>query len=264
MDQADPDRERPLEQGAGIGAGRGLADLTRRESKRYQPFDRVLTLDGERLLCASWSQALGVPVEGNHIRYLQHRIGVIEDSCLGRLAGSVQDAILRVLVAFSIRGDSLRFLEIGTLFGNSALVMYDLTACSFERVNLTTIDPLDGYCGSGKVDIVTGLPATRSVLQRNLDRVLIPCEDYTIIAGYSAASAALRSTARTRYNLVFVDGDHTYEVVKADFEYNSPMLERSGYLILDEYGTEAWPGVQRFVDEVVPQSPDYEPISASW
>lgn len=240
------------------------ADFTRRDSKWYQSFSRVLTADDERLFCTVWSQALQIPAEENHLRYLQHRISQIEDLCVGRLAGTIQDAILRTLVACSIQDDSLRLLEIGTLFGIHSIVMYDIASCFFEQVKLTMIDPLDGYYGSRTVDVNTGLPVTRSILQRNLDRLMIPSEHYSIIQQYSSSPTAVRLAGRQSYNYILIDGDHTYEGVKTDFELYSPMLERSGYLVFDDYQTESWPEVKHFVDEVVLDSPVYECLGASW
>lgn len=241
-----------------------VASFARRDCKWYQSFDRVLAPDDEGQFCSIWSETLGDPIEVRYLRYLQHRINKIENLCLGRLAGSVQDAILRVLVACSIKDDALRFLEIGTLFGVNAITIYDIASCFFKQVKLTMIDPLDGYYGSGKLDILTGLPVTRGVLHRNLNRLMIPAEDYSIIQEYSTSQTAVELARRENYNFVFIDGDHTYEGVRADFELYSPMLETSGYLVFDDYRSESWPGVQRFVDEVVLQSPVYESIGASW
>jgi predicted O-methyltransferase YrrM len=238
--------------------------FARRDSKWYQSFSRVLTPDDERLFCTVWSEALGIPIETNHLRYLQHRVSQVENLCLGRLAGTIQDAILRVLVASSIQGNSLRFLEIGTLFGVNAVLVYDIASCFFEQVKLTMIDPLDGYYGSDKVDIGSGLPVTRTVLQRNLDRLMIPSEDYEIIQEYSTSPTAVKLAGQNTYNFVLIDGDHSYEGVKADFELYSPMLETSGYLVFDDYQRKSWPEVEQFVNEVVLESPLYEYVGASW
>jgi predicted O-methyltransferase YrrM len=240
------------------------AELKQRDSKWYQPFSRVLTAEDERLFCTEWSGALGVPVAASHLRYLQQRIGEIEDLCLGRLAGSVQDAILRILVARSVRGDHLRFLEIGTLFGVNAIAIYDIASCYFERVTFTAIDPLDGYYGPGNMDTNTGLPVTRDILQRNLHRLMVPPEDYQIVQGLSSSDTALDIAGQQTYNFLFIDGDHSYEGVKADFELYSPLLESGGYLVFDDYPATSWPGVQQAVDEVVCRSPLFELLGASW
>jgi predicted O-methyltransferase YrrM len=195
---------------------------------------------------------------------MQHRINQVENLCLGRLAGSVQDAILRILVASSLKTDDLRLLEIGTLFGLNAIAMYDILSPIFERVRLTLIDPLDGYYGSNEVDIVTGMPVIRSVLQRNLDYLNVPEKDFTIIQEYSNTPAAVKQAGDQTYNFVFIDGDHSYEGVKADFELYSPMLEPGGYLVFDDYRRKDWPEIEQFVDEVVQQATQFEGVGAMW
>ena len=48
-----------------------------------------------------------------------------------------------------------------------------------------------------------------------------------------------------------IDGDHTYEGVKADFERYAPLVRRGGVIIFDDYNAKDWPDVARFVDTEV-------------
>ncbi|MCB0179185.1 MAG: class I SAM-dependent methyltransferase [Anaerolineae bacterium] len=238
--------------------------LARRDKKWYQSFSRILTPEDEQLFCTKWGEILDVSLKPSYIRYLQHRLNQVEDLCLGRLAGTVQDAILRTLVASIIKDNTIRLLEIGTLFGVNSIFTYDVLSHFFEQVSLTLVDPLDGYYGSNKVDIVTGMPVTRSVLQHNLDCLNIPPDDYTIIQAYSTDAAAIQKAQQQRYNFIFIDGDHSYEGIKADFELYSPMLEMGGYLVFDDYQRDVWPEVGQFVDEVVLNAPSFECMGTSW
>ena len=146
----------------------------------------------------------------------------------------------------------------------NSIFTYDILSHFFEQVKLTLLDPLDGYYGSNKVDIVTGMPITLSILQRNLACLNIPSEDYAIIQAYSTAPTTVEQAGQQSYNFIFIDGDHSYEGIKADFELYSPMLEPGGYLVFDDYQREPWPDVQQFVDEVVLKSPLFECVGASW
>ncbi len=240
------------------------AEFARRDSKWYQTFSRVLTSEDERLFCTFWSEALGLTVTASHLRYLQQRISQVESLCQGRLASNVQDAILRLLVARAVGGDELRVLEIGTLFGVNAIVIHDSASCLFRRVSVAVIDPLDGYYGAENLDTNTGLCVTRDILQRNFDRLMIPPTDYRIIQEYSTSPAAVEQASQQEYDLLFIDGDHSYEGVKMDFELYSPLLKQGGYLVFDDYQAPSWPGVQRAVDEIVLNSPLYQRIGASW
>lgn len=54
-------------------------------------------------------------------------------------------------------------------------------------------------------------------------------------------------------DFVYVDGDHTYDAVKADLEAYAPKLRDGGLLAGDDYGVTGWweDGVTRAVDEFV-------------
>ena len=50
--------------------------------------------------------------------------------------------------------------------------------------------------------------------------------------------------------LLFIDGDHRYEPVKADFEAWEPLLASGAVVAFDDYDTKPNPGVARFVGEL--------------
>lgn len=53
-------------------------------------------------------------------------------------------------------------------------------------------------------------------------------------------------------DVLFVDGDHTYEGCKADFERYSPFVKTGGYVVFDDYTQENNPanGVRKVVEEI--------------
>jgi len=237
--------------------------LKLRDHKWFQPFARVFTGEDEQIF-NQWNGKLGLAVKVNHLRYLQHRVNQIENLCLGRLAGTVQDMILRLLVASTINQKELRILEIGTLFGINSIVMYDILSSVFERVHVTMIDPLDGYYGGERIDLVTGLPITQSILERNLQHLQISPENYTLIQAYSTQKHTFEQAKQQTYHIMFIDGDHSYKGVKADFEQYHSLLEPAGYLLFDDYQQDSWPEVTQFVDEVIVPSLQYEQVGNAW
>ena len=59
------------------------------------------------------------------IGYMATRIATLERELDGRLRASIEDTLLRTLVARSVKGAKLRVLELGASFGIETAVMYD-------------------------------------------------------------------------------------------------------------------------------------------
>lgn len=75
----------------------------------------------------------------------------------------------------------------------------------------------------------------------NLERVGV-FDHVKPIIGDSRTAAAIWNGRPIR--LLFIDGDHEYEAVKADFELWLPHVVPGGYVVFDDVN-EKWPGVQR-------------------
>jgi predicted O-methyltransferase YrrM len=52
-------------------------------------------------------------------------------------------------------------------------------------------------------------------------------------------------------DMVFVDGDHTYEHCKSDIEAWLPHIKQGGIMSLHDYEAHYWPGVKKATDEVL-------------
>ena len=57
-----------------------------------------------------------------------------------------------------------------------------------------------------------------------------------------------------KFDLVYVDGGHSYEVCKSDFMNAIKVLKHQGWIIIDDPD---WPGVAAAVHELTPQYPIY-------
>jgi hypothetical protein len=58
-----------------------------------------------------------------------------------------------------------------------------------------------------------------------------------------------------KFDFIWLDGDHTYEAVKTDFNDWIPMLELNGFFALHDVfpnveGFKGWPGPRRLYDEI--------------
>ncbi len=222
----------------------------------YVQFPRVLS--GEAIEAAS---AFGAKVMPAHLKYLERKLQVIEGLCEGRLAGSVDDAVGRALAGYLVKAKELRVLEIGVLFGVGAAFMHHALSPRHERVVLTLLDPFQGYYGNDHLDPLTGLPVTRAAVERNMARCGIDAGDVEILEGFSHEEA-IRESAEQKgpYHIIVIDGDHTSEGVRADFEGYADMLRSGGLLVIDDYGSDDWPAVTAFVDEIVRTDPRFKSL----
>jgi predicted O-methyltransferase YrrM len=55
-----------------------------------------------------------------------------------------------------------------------------------------------------------------------------------------------------RFDVVFIDGDHTAEQVRADINAWRPLLKRDGILCGHDFGRPDWPDVETVVKELIP------------
>jgi hypothetical protein len=64
---------------------------------------------------------------------------------------------------------------------------------------------------------------------------------------------ALQKFDKDYFDWIYVDGNHTYEFVKADLNYSWDKLKVDGYLTGDDYNLEGWweDGVTKAVDEFI-------------
>jgi hypothetical protein len=72
-------------------------------------------------------------------------------------------------------------------------------------------------------------------------------DDIHMFRGYSNDETILASVRKESFDLIYVDGDHTYEGVLLDIRNFSGLLTRGGYLVMDDAswfleGTKFWKG----------------------
>lgn len=230
----------------------------------YQKFDRTLTREELEVLQGKWLPILKLDMTTNSLAYAADLICGVEARSVGRLASGIQDAVLRSLVArASAQDDRLSYLEIGSLFGVNMCTVYELTRYELASVHMSSIDPLDSYYNQAK-DVLTGMPISEAIVKRNLQQSDIPQADYRLIKHLSTEDAALKAASSASYHCLLIDGDHSYDGVKNDFDLFSGLLRDGGYLIVDDYGAKEWPDVTRFVDESIRNDPKFSFVGHDW
>ncbi|MCE9649647.1 MAG: FkbM family methyltransferase [Parvibaculum sp.] len=246
--------------------GKELASISAKvnQDALFQRFNRVLTHRQMETLRTVWSQRLGVATTKPAIAYMAHRIRVNEQNAIGRLATQIEDAVLRTFVASAVQTRKLEVLEIGTLFGIGLAMIYEHNRNLYGAVHVTAIDPLDGYYDKDAPDILLNIPITKATFWRNMDMARVPHEDVTLIAGLSTDEKTISVARGKKYDVLIIDGDHTYAGVKADFDIYHGMMNNGGYVIFDDYGSTDWPDVKAFVDKEVMGREDMEFVGAEW
>jgi len=118
----------------------------------------------------------------------------------------------------------LRYLEIGCYEGRSAVWMLE-NVLTHETSRLTCIDPYPDHIGA-------------DVKQRFLSNVeLSGARDRVdLIVGYSQEE--LRGLPLSRFDIIYVDGDHRASAVLEDAVLSWRLLKNGGLMIFDDYGWE--------------------------
>ncbi len=241
---------------------RNLA-ISKRDS--YLHFSRDLSETDYVIFLETWSEALSLKLSRRQLDYIASTIRQVESNCIGRLATSIQDAILRVLVAHSIEKDNLAYLEIGVLFGVNVCTINELCQNKFESLSISVIDPFEGYYANGNPDIVTNFYVNRKSFIHNLVRSDIDPSEVSIFQGLSTDKKVLKQAKLVgKLDMLLIDGDHSYEGVKFDVDHYSDLLGAGGIMIIDDYGTSDWPEITRYVDEELKDSTDFDFLGASW
>lgn len=212
--------------------------------------DRFLTDDDIKQLQRDWAAPFGLDPSDANLHYIASRIRLIEGACAGRLATAAQTMIARLLAIQSIKKEHVDILEIGVLFGVASACFHKIGAEFGQSVHLTLLDPFEGYYDRGAGDLITGVSVSRAIFERNMDACGIPKSDYAVIQRLSDNPEAIKEAATRRFDALLIDGDHTYEGVKKDFENFHSLVRKGGVILFDDYGVNEWPDIKRFVDEI--------------
>jgi FkbM family methyltransferase len=228
-------------------------------------------------LVRDWGPRLGLflddPLEQSkkHLRYWAEAVRAAEQRSIGRLATSSHDMLLRMIVARAAardavaRGQALHVLEIGTLFGiGLGLLGYACRGQVDKGLTLTAVDPLAGYYTSGRADILTGEVVDLDAFRRNMAASPVDPEAWRIIQSTNREAISEGSVRDRAYGLLVIDGDHSFEEVRYDFEEYRPLMARGCYVLFDDYGSEHWPDVQKYVDKHVCPREDVQLVGTAW
>jgi predicted O-methyltransferase YrrM len=129
-----------------------------------------------------------------------------------------------------------------------------------NREHVYAVDTFDGGPALKAEDypILKDQGTTYHLFAENLERVGVI--DHVEPMMCDSVTAAKRWDGRA-IRLLFIDGDHSYQAVKADLEAWLPYVIGGGYVVFDDVG-EAYPGVQRVLREATAHGGPLERVFA--
>lgn len=151
-----------------------------------------------------------------------------------------------------------KIVEVGTWKGASAIHMAKLCGEEEIEAEILCIDTWLGVHGlwlraeqtEEVLKLRNGFPTLyltfmRNVIDAGMQKVITP------LPLPSAEAAQVLTKRRIRADLIYIDGDHSYEGCKADLIAYRPVLEKGGLMLADDH---AFEGVARAVDEFVAET----------
>jgi predicted O-methyltransferase YrrM len=129
----------------------------------------------------------------------------------------------------------LNYVEIGCYAGGSACLMLQR-----ENTNVFSID--------------LGNPINPEIVKQNVNKLNKHNNNYYYIKGSSHDLEILNKLIEytDEIDILFIDGDHSYNGVILDFEMYSKLVKSGGYIIFDDYNDYQYsPQVKPAVDNIV-------------
>lgn len=200
---------------------------------------------------------------GNHMTKLEHYYKTVPGWCA--FAELYVD-----MVAMAPADRPSLFVEVGSWQGKSAALMGVEILNSGKPIILHCIDPWQ----DGGPDLV-GTPYESKRLAvplyeafvantQPVASVLVPHRDMSL------SKDLLAAIANQSVDFLMLDGDHSYETVKAEIAAYLPKMKQGGIISGDDY---LWPGVKQAVDEafgdlatkvIKKDTPNYRNSVAYW
>lgn len=113
------------------------------------------------------------------------------------------------------------FLEIGVFRGQTLALIQTLQPKA-KIYGITPLDSTDGHWESNYKHDIEYLHDTFNLKHPN------------IIKGLSTEPDIITEANKRKYDIVYIDGGHTYDVVKQDITNYSAMVKQGGYLVIDD------------------------------
>ncbi|GAA3633648.1 class I SAM-dependent methyltransferase [Kineosporia mesophila] len=207
---------------------------------------RLMNKEDLQKLAAQVTRTAQAPDAYNRVVQAYRTLFELELRGVGRLAGSPQNIVGKLATTPLLDPPNGEILEIGTLFGLFSGGMVRQISRIGLKYELTIIDPL----ASVQLQVTqlrpdtSGSPVTETVVRENLALAGVDPERLRLIRGFSEDPAIQAQASDREYGVIVIDGDHSAEGVANDLVFAEKIAAPGGIVVLDDYGTQGWPGVE--------------------
>jgi hypothetical protein len=123
--------------------------------------------------------------------------------------------------------ENFKFLEIGVYKGQ-IITLIELLANQINkkcmRFGISPFDNTDGYQDSNYIDDLMYLHYIFRLSGLNL----------RLLNGLSTSFDIIEQASERKYNLLYIDGGHSYEVIKSDLNNYCDLVNVGGFLVIDD------------------------------
>lgn len=156
--------------------------------------------------------------------------------------------LIKGLINSPLSDDSI-VVEIGTYHGVTAALMGRVLKYLGKNTCILSIDPFEEY-----IPDQYNARGSYSEYKKNIDYYGVK-DICFCLNGYSQKVA---SAVSDKIAFLAIDGSHIYEDVLEDIRLFTPKIKKDGYIWLDDYNSDYYPGVVRAVDEMLGNNQDFE------
>jgi predicted O-methyltransferase YrrM len=142
-------------------------------------------------------------------------------------------------------------------------ILYDIINTYTQNTNITYVE-IGCYAGGSAclvlqrpntkvISIDLGYPIPESVVHFNVNRLNKHNNLHFYLQGNSQTYEMVDrlKTLTNEIDVLFIDGDHSYQAVINDFMLYEGLVKSGGYIVFDDYRDEGCPGTKIAVDEIV-------------
>ena len=170
---------------------------------------------------------------------------------------TVDEAIALYELARELPGDAPLAIEIGSWQGKSSICLASGLR-DRARARLCCIDPFDASGDEHSAGAYGQRSKTlASPLRQTFEQNLRAAGLLHLVDVRQGRSHELAATWREPIDLLFLDGDHSYEAVACDYRDWAPRVRPGGFLVLHDVVHEVHVGPRRVVDEMVRMDPNW-------